>query len=86
MSTPEIEVLWRPGCPYCSRLRRDLARAGVVTVEHDIWADPAAAARVREATGGNETVPTVVVGDRALSTRAWVRWSWRCANSSPPRQ
>lgn len=66
MSTPVIEVLWRPGCPYCSRLRRDLARAGVVTVEHDIWADPGAAARVRAATGGNETVPTVVVGDRAL--------------------
>lgn len=66
MSTPVIEVLWRPGCPYCSRLRRDLARAGVVTVEHDIWAGPGAAARVRAATGGDETVPTVVVGDRAL--------------------
>jgi len=66
MSTPVIEVLWRPGCPYCTRLRRELARAGVVTVEHDIWADPGAAARVREATGGDETVPTVVVGDRAL--------------------
>ena len=66
MSTPVIEVLWRPGCPYCNRLRRDLARAGVVTVAHDIWADPGAAARVREVTGGDETVPTVVVGDRAL--------------------
>lgn len=66
MSTPVIEVLWRPGCPYCSRLRRELARAGVVTVEHDIWADPGAAARVRAATGGDETVPTVVVGNRAL--------------------
>lgn len=66
MSTPAIEVLWRPGCPYCSRLRRDLARAGVVTVEHDIWADPAAAARVRAATGGDETVPTVIIGKRAL--------------------
>ena len=61
-----IEVLWRPGCPYCSRLRRDLARAGVVTVERDIWADPGAAAQVRAATGGDETVPTVVVGTRVL--------------------
>lgn len=61
-----IEVLWRPGCPYCSRLRRDLAHAGVVTVERDIWADPDAAARVRAATGGDETVPTVIVGTRAL--------------------
>lgn len=56
----------RPGCPYCTRLRRELTRAAVVTVSHDIWADPQAAARVRKVTGGDETVPTVVVGDRAL--------------------
>ncbi len=61
-----IEVLWRPACPFCSRLRRGLARAGIDTVEHDIWADPEAAARVREVTGGDETVPTVLVGSRAL--------------------
>lgn len=61
-----IEVLWRPGCPFCSRLRRGLARAGIATVEHDIWVDPEAAARVREVTGGDETVPTVLVGSRAL--------------------
>jgi glutaredoxin len=61
-----VEVLWRPGCPYCGRLRRGLARAGVRTVERDIWSDPDAAARVRAATGGAETVPTVLVGARAL--------------------
>lgn len=61
-----IEVLWRPGCPYCSRLQRGLARAGVATVERNIWADPDAAARVRAVTGGDETVPTVLVGGRAL--------------------
>ena len=65
-STARIEVLWRPGCPFCSRLRRGLARAGIETVDRDIWSDPAAAARVRRATGGDETVPTVVVGSRAL--------------------
>ncbi len=65
-ATTRIEVLWRPGCPYCSRLRSGLRRAGVRTVEHDIWADPVAAARVRAATGGDETVPTVVIGGRAL--------------------
>jgi len=59
-------MLWRPGCPYCSRLRRGLARAVIDTVERDIWADPAAAARVRSATGGDETVPTVIVGTQAL--------------------
>jgi len=38
----------------------------VATTERDIWSDPDAAARVRAATGGDETVPTVVVGERAL--------------------
>ncbi|MBW0114570.1 glutaredoxin, partial [Pseudonocardia sp. KRD-169] len=65
-SVPRVEMLWRPGCPFCSRLRRGLDRAGVATVEHDIWAEPSAAARVREATGGDETVPTVVIGGQAL--------------------
>ena len=66
-TTPaRVEVLWRPGCPYCGRLRAGLRRAGIETVEHDIWADRAAAARVREATGGDETVPTVVVGTQSL--------------------
>jgi glutaredoxin len=65
-SAATIEVLWRPGCPYCARLRRGLRRAGVPTLERDIWADPAAAAQVRAVTGGGETVPTVLVGGRAL--------------------
>lgn len=63
---PQVEVMWRPGCPFCSSLRRGLRRAGVASVEHDIWSSTDAAARVRGATGGDETVPTVFVGDRAL--------------------
>jgi len=61
-----VEVMWRPGCPFCSSLRRGLSRAGVATIEHDIWSSADAAARVRGATGGDETVPTVFVGNRAL--------------------
>lgn len=63
---PAVEVLWRPGCGFCGALRRGLRRAGVDTVEHDIWASPAAAARVRAVTGGDETVPTVIVGTQSL--------------------
>ena len=33
---------------------------------HNIWEDPAAAAVVRAAARGNETVPTVGVGDTYL--------------------
>lgn len=58
----EVRVYWRPGCPYCSRLRADLARIGLPTREIDIWADPDAAAVVRSVAHGNETVPTVLVG------------------------
>lgn len=61
-----VEVLWRPGCLFCSRLRSGLRRAGIETVERNIWSDPDAAARVRAVTGGDETVPTVIVGNRAL--------------------
>ncbi len=66
LTTTTIEVMWRPGCPFCSSLRRGLRRAGVVTTEHNIWSSAGAAARVRRATGGDETVPTVFVGRRAL--------------------
>ena len=61
-----IEVLWRPGCPFCSSLRRGLRRRAIVTTEINIWDDPGAAARVRAVTGGDETVPTVFVGTAAL--------------------
>ena len=65
-SPAPVTVYWRPGGPYCARLRRGLRRAGVVTEEVDIWADPDAAAVVRRAARGNETVPTVAVGGRFL--------------------
>lgn len=59
-----VTVYWRPGCPYCRRLRRDLRTLGLATREVDIWKDPSAAAVVRGYADGNETVPTVVVGGR----------------------
>jgi len=62
----EVTVYWRPGCPFCTMLRWSLARAGVTTTDVNIWTDPGAAAVVREAARGNETVPTVEVGGRFL--------------------
>lgn len=61
-----IEVLWRPGCPFCASLRRGLRRRAIATTEIDIWKDRDAAGRIRAATGGDETVPTVFVGGLAL--------------------
>lgn len=64
--TPDITVYWRPACPFCTFLRRGLRKAGVEVREINIWDDPAGAATVRRAANGNETVPTVQVGDRFL--------------------
>ncbi|MBS32246.1 MAG: hypothetical protein CL445_07460 [Acidimicrobiaceae bacterium] len=44
-------------------LRRGLEKRGIATIEHDIWSDSDAAEIVRSFARGNETVPTVVIGD-----------------------
>ena len=56
----------RPGCPFCVALRSGLRRAGLPFEEVDIWRDRTAAAVVREHAGGNETVPTVKIGEVVL--------------------
>ena len=58
-------VYWRPGCPYCMRLRGRLGRAAGKAHWVNIWKDPEGAAAVRAIAGGNETVPTVVAGDES---------------------
>jgi mycoredoxin len=63
---PTITVYWRPGCPFCSALSRDLAGAGLTYETRNIWEDSEAAAFVRSVARGNETVPTVTVGGKAL--------------------
>ena len=63
---PAITVYWRPGCPFCVRLRHGLARAGLKTSEVNIWDDPLAAEFVRSVANGNETVPTVTVGSASF--------------------
>ncbi len=59
----QIDLYWRPGCGFCASLRSQLDKLGIERVEHNIWDEPAKAAIVREHANGNETVPTVVVGD-----------------------
>lgn len=68
-------VFWRPGCKYCLRLRIRLGRSAHQLHWVDIWRDPAAAAVVRAANDGNETVPTVIVAGepRTNPDPAWVR-------------
>lgn len=61
-----VTVYWRPGCPFCMMLDRGLNKLGIETERRNIWDDPEAAATVRSIANGNETVPTVVVGEYAM--------------------
>jgi len=61
-----IDLYWRPGCGFCSILQRKLDKFGIDRVEHNIWDDPNDAAIVRQHANGNETVPTIVIGDRGF--------------------
>ena len=62
-----IELYTRPGCPFCFTLRRRLRKHQIGFREINIWNDAQARDRVRAAANGNETVPTVHVGDRWLT-------------------
>lgn len=61
-----VTVYWRPGCGFCSSLFRSLEHSEVDHDRVDIWEDEDGAAFVRSVANGNETVPTVRVGDVAL--------------------
>lgn len=63
---PVVIFYWRPGCPFCMLLDRALQKRGVEVEKRNIWEDPDAAAAVRAVAGGNETVPTVVIGSTAM--------------------
>lgn len=80
-------VYWRPGCQYCLRLRVILGRDARKAHWVDIWQDPDGAAAVRAVTGGDETVPTVVIDGTGHVNPApsVVRAAIRSASSSGRR-
>jgi glutaredoxin-like protein len=63
---PEVTLYWRPGCGFCARLMRELDGLSIPADRRNIWEDEEAAAFVRSVARGNETVPTVVVGQQAM--------------------
>ena len=63
---PEITVYWRPGCGYCGSLLRQLAHHDIAHRLVNIWDDQSGATTVRSIARGNETVPTVMVGNVGL--------------------
>jgi mycoredoxin len=69
-SPTQIEFYWRPMCGSCMALERRLDRHGIAVTKRNIWSDPTAATHVRSVAGGDETVPTVTVGERSLVNRS----------------
>ncbi len=63
---PDVTVYWRPMCGYCEVLKSTLDARGVTYRTVDIWEDRSQAEIVKAATGGDEIVPTVQVGERFL--------------------
>ncbi len=68
-----VTMYWRPGCTFCIKLRTQLRLARIPYRKVNIWRDPEAAAFVRSVADGNETVPTVVVGDHPAMVNPSVR-------------
>ncbi|MFF4434997.1 glutaredoxin domain-containing protein [Streptomyces sp. NPDC001513] len=68
-----VTMYWRPGCPFCIKLRTQLRLARIPYRKVNIWRDPEAAAFVRSVADGNETVPTVVVGAHPAMVNPSVR-------------
>ena len=68
MADHDITLYWRPACGFCSSLRRQLDGTDLVVREVNIWDEPTAAATVRAYANGNETVPTVVIGEPGSDT------------------
>ncbi len=61
-----VTMYWRPGCGFCSALKRNLDARGIEYEMRNIWDNPDDAAFVRSVARGNETVPTVTVGELSM--------------------
>ncbi|MDJ1137236.1 glutaredoxin domain-containing protein [Streptomyces iconiensis] len=61
-----VVLYWRPGCPYCMKMRLLLKFTRLRHTKVNIWKDSEAAAFVRSVADGNETVPTLTVAGRAM--------------------
>ncbi len=83
---PTVTVYWRPGCGFCAALLARLGRSDIVYSTVNIWDDPDAAAYVRSVARGNETVPTVRVGDTALVNPSYDRLVAAVTGEEPRRR
>ncbi|MDW3176055.1 MAG: glutaredoxin domain-containing protein [Acidimicrobiia bacterium] len=83
MTAQTIDYYWRPGCPFCMSLERSLEKLNLPLNKLNIWDDPAHAEAVRRIANGNETVPTVVIGDAQLVNPSADQVVQALANQAP---
>ena len=65
-SDTTIDFYWRPGCPFCMNLESKLKKLDLPLNKVNIWESKKAAATVRSIADGNETVPTLVIGEAKM--------------------
>lgn len=73
MSESQLTMYSTPWCGYCIRLKHQLKREGITFIEINIAHDPESARYVEQVNGGNQTVPTVVLGDGTPLTNPSLR-------------
>jgi len=66
----EVELFGGSGCQYTSELREHLLWEGRDFIEHDVETDQAALRRMLELTGGQRTIPVLVV-DGEVTQIGW---------------
>ena len=73
MSEARYELYGTERCPYTSEMRDWLEFQGREFVEYDVELDPAAFERMKTVTGGQRTVPVLVVDGKVIE----VGWQGR---------
>ena len=76
----DVELFGGSGCQYTSELREHLLWEGREFVEHDVEVDQVALRRMIELTGGQRTIPVLVVDGRVTQ----IGWQGRGCTVAPP--
>ncbi|MEY4237522.1 MAG: glutaredoxin 3 [Pseudomonadota bacterium] len=66
MSTPNVDIYTKWGCPYCVRAKALLDKKGVAYTEIDVTFGGKDRDEMARRVPGASTVPQVLVGDQAL--------------------
>lgn len=66
MSTPQVEIYTKWGCPYCVRAKALLDAKGVAYQEHDVTLGGPKKAEMLDRVPGAATVPQILIAGQAI--------------------